>query len=173
MPTPSTAHHQDCVWMLFFHPPLLGSLSPSPSILYPFSTLYHPLPSQCPPTIPFTTQQFRQKLSLPTLASPANHRNGFWAGSHVPSTTLQKTEATGSHQPTYIPTYAYTYLRTRSKTDNVRCMISESSIFMCCTAYTAPTYVCTLDGVPSIECSKHNVVSQHQLMLYEWYNRVL
>ena len=159
--------------MLFFHPPLLGSLSPTPSILYPFSTLYHPLPSQCPPTIPFTTQQSPQKLSLPKPASPANHRNGFWAGSHVPSTTQQKTEATGSHQPTYIPTYAYTYLRTRSKTDNVRCMISESSIFMCCTAYTAPTYVCTLDGVPSIECSKHNVVSQHQLMLYEWYNRVL
>ena len=130
----SSAHHQNCVWMFFSHPPTRGSLSPTPSVLYPLSTLYHPLPCQCPRTIPFTTQQFSQKLSLSKIASPANHRNGFWAGSQVPFNHTAKTEATGSHQPTYmyVRTYLHTYIRIyvpTYKKQNWQCRIYDQWVF--------------------------------------------
>ena len=141
---------------------LVPSLNTVPSTSFPVPP-HHPFHN---PTIPSETFPAKncitskpQKWLLGWFTSPFNHTAKYRSHWQPPA-----------YLHTYIPTYAYRYVRTRSKTDNVGCMINESSIFMCCTAYTAPTYVCTLDGVPSIECSKHNVVSQHQLMLYEWYN---
>ena len=145
----------------WFHKPhplyLVPSLNTVPSTSSPVS-----------PHHPFHDQQFRQKLSLPKIASPANHRNGFWAGSQVPFNHTAKTEATGSHQPTYLHVcmYLHSYIHTRSKTDNVG-VWSMSPLSSCAVQHTPhlPTYV---RYVCRMEPQVLNAVSTMRCLTINW-----
>ncbi len=118
-------------------PPLLGSINPTPlsCTLSQHCTIHFlpsvPTPSLSRPTIPSETFPAKNCIT----SKPQKWLLGWLT--QVPFNHTAKTEATGSHQPTYmyVCTYLHSYIHTRSKTDNVG-VWSMSPLSSCAVQHT-------------------------------------